>query len=238
MQNAARRMGVRHCRDFATSSSTWWKSGCSPKPTGTAMMISRAAMISPTPFASHSGGRENPGPQRPGQAPGPIIPLSPLNHRRYDAHNHLQDERLGNRPAELLAACRRLGITRLVVNGVGEADWPRVLALARQFPEVLPSFVIIPGAPRTHAPLARRADSFSGRRPSAIGEIGLDRWKPGWLCRQEEVFTAQLRLAAQRNLPVSLHCLQAWAGCWNCCRPAPARPRFPPAQLRGPNETG
>ncbi len=27
---------------------------------------------------------------------------------------------------------------------------------------------------------------------------------------QEEVFIAQLRLAAERNLPVSIHCLQAW----------------------------
>jgi TatD DNase family protein len=47
--------------------------------------------------------------------------------------------------------------------------------------------------------------------PSAVGEIGLDRWKPGLSYEhQEEVFIAQLRLAAERNLPVSIHCLQAW----------------------------
>jgi TatD DNase family protein len=39
----------------------------------------------------------------------------------------------------------------------------------------------------------------------------LDRWKPDLSYGgQEEVFLAQLRLAAERNLPVSIHCLQAW----------------------------
>jgi TatD DNase family protein len=47
--------------------------------------------------------------------------------------------------------------------------------------------------------------------PSAIGEIGLDRWiKDPDTAAQEEVFIWQLRLAAERNLPASIHCLQAW----------------------------
>ena len=52
---------------------------------------------------------------------------------------------------------------------------------------------------------------FLDEIPSAVGEIGLDRWQPGLAYDgQEEVFKAQLRLAAERNLPVSIHCLQAW----------------------------
>jgi TatD DNase family protein len=47
--------------------------------------------------------------------------------------------------------------------------------------------------------------------PSAVGEIGLDRWKPDLPYEgQEEVFLAQLAIAAERNLPVSIHCLQTW----------------------------
>src|SRR5206468_3835534 len=42
-------------------------------------------------------------------------------------------------------------------------------------------------------------------------EIGLDRWIENYdLPLQEEMFVWQLRLAAERNLPVSIHCLQAW----------------------------
>ncbi len=52
---------------------------------------------------------------------------------------------------------------------------------------------------------------FLDEVPSAVGEIGLDRWKPGLAYDgQEKGFIAQLRLAAERNLPVSIHCLQAW----------------------------
>ena len=53
--------------------------------------------------------------------------------------------------------------------------------------------------------------TFLDKIPSAVGEIGLDRWKPGLPYEgQDEVFITQLRLAAERNLPVSIHCLQAW----------------------------
>jgi TatD DNase family protein len=57
----------------------------------------------------------------------------------------------------------------------------------------------------------RNLTTFLDKIPSAIGEIGLDRWKPNLPYEgQEEVFIVQLRLAAHRNLPVSIHCLQAW----------------------------
>jgi len=67
---------------------------------------------------------------------------------------------------------------------------------------------------------------FLDETPSAIGEIGLDRWKPDLPYEgQEEVFIAQLRLAAERNLPVSIHCLQAWGRMLDILKsePRPAR---------------
>lgn len=130
----------------------------------------------------------------------------------YDAHNHLQDERLVARLAAVLAACGREGITRMVVNGSCEADWPEVRALAKQHPIVLPSFGYHPWFVRERTSgwldeLKRYLDAV----PSAVGEIGLDRWveNPD-VPRQEEMFRTQLRLAAERNLPASIHCLKAW----------------------------
>ena len=39
----------------------------------------------------------------------------------------------------------------------------------------------------------------------------MDRWKPDLpYAGQEEAFLAQLRLAAERNLAASIHCLQTW----------------------------
>ena len=130
----------------------------------------------------------------------------------YDAHNHLQDERLLHRAGELLAACAQAGVVRMVVNGACEADWPDVLALARAHPVVLPSFGYHPWYLGERTPdWQRQLAHFLDAVPSAVGEIGLDRWKPGLTyAGQEEVFLAQLQMAAERNLPVSIHCLQTW----------------------------
>lgn len=133
-------------------------------------------------------------------------------NRLYDAHNHLQDDRFAGQQSALLAACRQVGVVRMVVNGACEEDWPKVLELARAHPEVLPSFGYHPWylAERTERWLENLC-GFLDQIPAAVGEIGLDRWKPGLPYEgQEEAFVAQLRIAAEQNLPVSIHCLQAW----------------------------
>ena len=100
----------------------------------------------------------------------------------------------------------------MVVNGCAEEDWPEVAALAKAHPQVLSSFGYHPWF------IHERTDNwenelnlFLDAHPAAVGEIGLDRWKEGLAYEgQEEVFIAQLRIAAERNLPASIHCLKAW----------------------------
>ncbi len=145
----------------------------------------------------------------------------------YDAHNHLQDEWLAphlDRIAADLAAARVAGV---VVNGTCEADWPAVSALAARFPWVHPSFGLHPwdagnASPRWRDTLQRTLDAHPH---AALGEIGLDRWildrarpddprlaglRRAPLEEQLDVFRWQLALAAERNLPVTIHCLDAW----------------------------
>ena len=148
--------------------------------------------------------------------------------RLFDAHNHLQDERLTPQLEEIVLQCRQVGIARMVVNGSCEEDWPQVAELAGRYPEVMPSFGYHPWYVQERTPewqnnLTRWLDKV----PSAVGEVGLDKWilespgrplgqrsslpaNPASLPEQEEVFVWQLRLAAERNLPLSIHCLQAW----------------------------
>ncbi len=131
----------------------------------------------------------------------------------YDAHNHLQDDRFAGRQNELLAACEMAGVARMVVNGACESDWPQVAGIGarkqnRAAEFRLPSVVCCTNARRTGGKFWK---NFIDAIPSAVGEIGLDRWKPDLpYDGQEETFLAQLAIAAERNLPVSIHCLQAW----------------------------
>ncbi|MGC9942644.1 MAG: TatD family hydrolase [Verrucomicrobiota bacterium] len=130
----------------------------------------------------------------------------------YDAHNHLQDDRFGGRQSELLATSAAAGVVRMVVNGACENDWPLVLALARSNPIVLPSFGYHPWYLHERTPDWQKSlEAFLDEIPGAVGEIGLDQWKTGLPYEpQEEVFLFQLRLAAERDRPASIHCLQAW----------------------------
>lgn len=156
-------------------------------------------------------------------------PLPPF----CDAHNHLQDDRFVGRQDMLLGEAAAAGVRRMVVNGACEADWPAVAELARRHPSlVVPSFGCHPWylderSPAWERELVRRLDATPH---AAIGEIGLDRWmldnpdrwrallaaagqakrEPPSLLEQESVFLPQLRLAAERNLPTSIHCLHGF----------------------------
>lgn len=132
--------------------------------------------------------------------------------RFYDAHNHLQDERLRSILIDVTQECERVGVACAVVNGSCEQDWQDVLSLAAAHHWVLPSFGYHPWY--VHEASATWRDTllrYLDAVPSAIGEMGLDRWKEGLdPVLQEEFFLAQLEIAAERDLPVSIHCLKAW----------------------------
>jgi TatD DNase family protein len=135
-----------------------------------------------------------------------------MSLRFYDAHNHLQDERFGERVAELVLASRREGVVKMVVNGSCEEDWLAVKELAERYPEVVPSFGYHPWYVKERTPdWQKNLTTLLDQVPAGIGEIGLDRWIENFdTPQQEEVFLWQLGLAAERNLPVSIHCLKAW----------------------------
>ena len=129
-----------------------------------------------------------------------------------DAHNHLQDPRFDGMREDIVAVMVNAGINRCVVNGTSPGDWPQVARLAEQYPEiVIPSFGLHPW----HQPTERWTEQlieYIDTIPGAcIGECGLDRWIKGYdIELQTKVFCAQLEIAAERNLPLSIHCLRAW----------------------------
>jgi TatD DNase family protein len=130
-----------------------------------------------------------------------------------DAHLHLQADGLFERVGEVMALCAEIGIERMVVNGTRESDWERVAELAREYPgRVLPSFGLHPWyVNEASADWRDRLVGYLDAMPSGVGEVGLDRWIQDFdLEKQEEAFRFQIRLAAERGRPLSIHCLKAW----------------------------
>ena len=144
-----------------------------------------------------------------------------------DAHNHLQDEWLTPYRCEIFEALEKIGIGAAVVNGTNEADWPEVTALAQKHSWILPSYGMHPWYLSSRSPDWReRLLEQVSKGKCAIGEIGLDRWKePYDLAEQIDIFQWQLDLAAERNLPVTIHCLKAWGALWDIIRRRPVPER-------------
>ena len=133
--------------------------------------------------------------------------------RLFDAHNHLQDDRLDEHRERIAAELPSLGLTRAVVAGSGEEDWQSVADLAKQHPWVLPSFGVHPWYVKEQSSSwLETLEGWLRAFPEAgVGEIGLDRWiaNPD-VELQVQMFRQQLAIAARDNRPATIHCLRAW----------------------------
>jgi TatD DNase family protein len=130
-----------------------------------------------------------------------------------DAHNHLQDARLGDK-APVITAMRAVGVTRCVINATCEDDWSAVEEIARSQPDfALPAIGIHPWRAHTARDgwQERLANLLEKHPHASIGECGLDQWvsSPS-LEVQIPVFIAQLRIAREMKRPLTIHCLKAW----------------------------
>lgn len=149
-----------------------------------------------------------------------------------DCHMHLQEPVLRRDLQGVLDRAAAAGVRYLICNGTMEQDWPIVAKLAGHDLDidghpidpadspnalecdvrVIPCFGLHPWyvTERSNQWLDR-LEQFLAAVPSAVGEIGLDRWKePRDEPAQEKVFLAQLDLARRLDRPVMIHCLRAW----------------------------
>jgi TatD DNase family protein len=129
-----------------------------------------------------------------------------------DAHCHLQDGHLRADIPQVIARARAAGVRRLVCNSDHEGDWDLILRLAETYPEVIPSLGVHPWfVAQCSTGWLARLEALVAAYPVAVGEIGLDRQvekRNDGL--QEEVFLAQMELAARYDRPVSIHCRKAF----------------------------
>ena len=131
----------------------------------------------------------------------------------YDAHNHLQDDRLEPWRDEITAMLPATGLAEMIVNGSCEEDWPGVADLARRHAWIRPAFGLHPWyiRERTSQWAATLRQLLLDHPHAVVGEIGLDRWieNPD-IEAQLECFRTQISLAVELDRPATIHCLRAW----------------------------
>ncbi|WP_223528121.1 TatD family hydrolase [Pseudomonas sp. GL-R-19] len=129
-----------------------------------------------------------------------------------DTHTHLDFPDFDADRQALLAESRALGVRRIVVLGVYQANWQRVWELVLSDPDLYAAFGLHPVYLDDHRPqhLSELGDwltRLAGHRQlCAVGEIGLDYFIETLdRDRQQALFEAQLQLAVDFNLPALIH---------------------------------
>lgn len=138
--------------------------------------------------------------------------------RLIDTHTHLDFDPFDHDRSEVLARCKAVGVERILVLGVHEANWERVWQLAQEQPAVYAALGLHPVFLQEHRPehidaLRDWLQRLRGQNKlCAIGEIGLDYYIENLdKDRQQQLLEAQFDLANEFELPVLLHARRSHA---------------------------
>ena len=131
-----------------------------------------------------------------------------------DTHTHLYYETDPEKLSGLMQRSLDKGVSRLFLPNVDSKSIPLVFRLAEQYPEnCYPMLGLHPCDVKENfrEELALIYKEIPGRRIYAIGEIGIDLyWDKTTLAIQQEAFRTQINWAKQMNLPIVIHCREAF----------------------------
>lgn len=144
-----------------------------------------------------------------------------------DTHCHLNDPAFAESLPAVLDRAKAADVRIFIVPAYDEESLARTAALALKYPgEIFPAYGIHPWFIRNSVPWDDIAAYLDGKGAFAVGEIGLD-FSPE--CPAPEiqipVFTRQLDLAADRGLPVLIHCRKAYDQLYRSLLPYKSRVR-------------
>ncbi len=145
-----------------------------------------------------------------------------------DSHCHINDELYINNPKEYVEEARKSGVETLLVVGFDRKSSEDAVRIANQFEGVYAAVGIHPSDVKKmkENDLQKIEELISNKKVIAIGEIGLDYYwdkEPKIKEQQKEFFIKQIELANKYNLPISIHCRDAYEDTLNILKNHPVK---------------
>jgi TatD DNase family protein len=143
-----------------------------------------------------------------------------------DTHAHLDDPQFDADRDAVLQRSRLSGVEAVVCVGTTLASSRTAIALAENHPDVYATVGIHPNssAEAGSDDWSQIAAMAGHPRVVAVGETGLDRYRDfAPLEVQRDFFLRHLRLGQERDLPVVVHCRDAWEDLLPLLKEAAAR---------------
>ena len=131
-----------------------------------------------------------------------------------DTHTHLYGEAFDADRTEVIERALAAGVTRFFIPAIDSSYTKAMYALESSYPN---NMFLMMGLHPTHVKdnyleeLSHIKEQLASRKFVAIGEIGIDLfWDQSMLEAQQEMFRAQIQLAKQYQLPIVIHCREAF----------------------------
>jgi len=131
-----------------------------------------------------------------------------------DTHTHLYSEAFDEDRAEMIKRAKDLGVTRFFIPAIDSSYAEAMYQLEKDFPdEVFLMMGLHPTSVKENykEELSFVEQQFEKRKFCAVGEIGIDLyWDTSTLEIQKKAFKHQIQLAKNYNLPIVIHCREAF----------------------------
>lgn len=131
-----------------------------------------------------------------------------------DTHTHLYSESFDEDRTEMMQRTLDANIKRLFVPAIDSTYTGAMLQLEKDYPEHV---FLMMGLHPTHVKenykeeLAHVEEMLQQHKFYAVGEIGIDLyWDKSTLGIQQDAFRHQIKLAKQHQLPIVIHCREAF----------------------------
>jgi TatD DNase family protein len=131
-----------------------------------------------------------------------------------DSHTHLYASEFDDDRAEMMQRAFDAGISRFFIPAIDATFTQSMYDLENAYPE---NIFLMMGLHPTHVKdnyleeLQHVEEELSKRKFFAIGEIGIDLyWDKTHLAQQQDAFRKQIQLAKKYQLPIVIHCREAF----------------------------
>lgn len=131
-----------------------------------------------------------------------------------DTHTHLYSEAFDEDRDAMIQRALEAGVERFFIPAIDSTYTQAMLDLESNYPQ---NVFLMMGLHPTHVKenfkeeLALVEEWLSKRKFYAVGEIGIDLyWDKTFLKQQQEAFVFQIRLAKKHQLPIVIHCRDAF----------------------------
>jgi len=131
-----------------------------------------------------------------------------------DTHTHLYSSQFKEDQAAMIQRAKDAGVSRFFIPAIDSSYTESMMKLEKNFPkDVFLMMGLHPTSVEENylEELAHVKEWIDKKKFFAIGEIGIDLyWDSNFLAQQQEAFRTQIKWAKEKNLPIVIHCRDAF----------------------------